>query len=192
MSSIESLPKIKEYIKSADREPDIVTEESYLKARANISAMCINNPEDAFLFYSSLNLLNTYVKQNKGKISYDFKSHATGAFDSIIQNKIPNITYSYDEKEGALIINVMGLQFSFHNVQPSAKMEFARTFEKAIGQKFCEPQEWDNIRLQPVAESLFTYANELEGLSNVSIAGDLKKLQSDYIAIHSKDTTMDL
>ena len=45
---------------------------------------------------------------------------------SIIQNKIPNITYSYDEKEGALIVNVMGLQFSFHNVQPSAKMEFAR------------------------------------------------------------------
>ncbi|MBE7074873.1 MAG: hypothetical protein E7376_02725 [Clostridiales bacterium] len=180
MSSIKDIEKLKEKIKNSSTEKEQISQEAFLKAQLNIGAMCINNPEDAFLYYSSLNLLNTYVKQNKDA-SYSFKGEVTTAFDSIIMSRIPGVTYSYDSKERVLIVNVKGMQFSFHNVKPSPKMLFARSYEKHIGQQYHKEEEWDQLRLQPVAETVFNYANNLDGLSNESIGGDLKQLQSEFI-----------
>lgn len=180
MYKIEDVKKLKEKFRQSNLEPEKISEESYKRARANIDTMFILNEQDAFLFYASLNLLNTYVKQNKDKISYGFKEHVKSAFDSIIMNKI-NASYYYDSKEKVLIVNICGVQFSFHNVEPSAKMYFAKNFENKLTIKHYQPQEWEGLRLQPVAETLFKFANNLSGLSNQSLVGNLKEYQDECV-----------
>ena len=182
MYRLEDAEKLKEKFRQNTAEPEVVSEESFVRARANIDTMFILNEKDAFLFYASLNLLNTYVKQNKNKISYGFKEHVKSAFDSIIMNKI-KAEYFYDNQEKVLIVNIQGVQFSFHNVEPSAKMTFARLFENKLDHKYYQPQQWEGLRLQPVAETLFKYANNLEGLSNESLVGNLKEYQDERVAV---------
>ena len=179
MLKIKQVENFKNSIKFSQKEPEIISNEAFIRAKANIDTMCINNREDAFLYYSSLNLLNTYVKQNKN-VSYYFKSCVTSAFDSIIENNL-DASFYYDTNEHLLIINIMGLQFSFHYVKLSAKMNFAKNFKNKLSKEYYKPQNWEGIRLQPVAESLFNFANNLEGLSNQSIAGNLKDYQEECI-----------
>lgn len=181
MFKLDQVNQLKKKIIENPKEPEVISEEYYRRSKANIDTMCILNKEDAFLYFASLNLLNTYVKQdNKSKISYNFKSCVTSAFDSIIMNKI-DANYCYDNIEKLLIVNIDGMQFSFHNVTPSPKMIFAKQFPRLVGKEYFKQQEWEGIRLQPVAQSLFKFANNLEGLSNESIAGNLKEYQNECV-----------
>ena len=192
MYKLNDVLKLKQKIRESNAAPEVVSEESYLRAKANLDTMFINNEKDAFLFYASLNLLNTYVKQNKDKISYAFKEDVKSGFDSIIVNKIKDATYCYDPAEKVLIINIKGMQFSFHNVTPSAKMNFARMFEKRLDRPYYAEQKWEGLRLQPVAETLFKYANNLEGLSNESLVGNLKDYQNERVAEYQKNNTLNM
>ncbi len=181
MFKIQDSEKLKSKLASIQKDPEVVSENDFIRAKTNVSIMTIENTEDAFLYYASLNLLNTYVKQNKNAISYKFKQEAISGFDSIIVNKIPGVTYSYDETEKVLIVNVSGFQFSFHNATPSAKMDFAKNFSHLIGTQFYKPEKWEGLRLQPYAVTVFTYASGLEGLTNKSLAGNLKEAQEEEI-----------
>lgn len=164
-----------------ESSPETISEESFLRARANVSSMQLLTTEDAFLFYSSLNLLNTYVKQNKNKIKYGFKKHVTDAFDSAIVNQVGGISYSYDDREKLLIVNVADLQFSFHNVVPSAKMNFVRMSPDKDVRSYYHKEDWEGFRLQPIGETLFKYANNLSGLTKECLYGDLKEFQDECV-----------
>ena len=181
MSNIDKVYDLKGLAVLKESVPEIISEESFIRARANISGMQILTTEDAFLFYSSLNLLNTYVKQNKGKIKYGFKKHVTDAFDSAIVNQVKDISYSYDATEKLVIVNISGLQFSFHNAVPSAKMNFVRMSADKDIRSYYKKEEWDGFRLQPIAETLFKYANNLEGLTKKCLFGDLKEFQDECV-----------
>ena len=80
-----------------------------------------------------------------------------------------------------MIVNINDLQFSFHNVEPSPKMVFAKQFQHKLSMPFYKEQQWEGVRLQPVAESLFKFANNMEGLSNESIVGNLKEYQNECV-----------
>lgn len=181
MSEIEKVYDLKSLAFLKESKPETISEESFIRARANVSGMQLLNTEDAFLFYASLNLLNTYVKQNKNKIKYGFKKHVTDAFDSAIVNQIEDISYSYDDVEKLLIVNVSGMQFSFHNVKPSAKMNFVRMSPDKEVRAYHKKEEWEGFRLQPIAETLFKYANNLDGLTKESLFGDLKEFQDECV-----------
>ena len=181
MSNIDKINDIKELAVLKENVPEIISEENFIRARANVSGMQLLKTEDVFLFYASLNLLNTYVKQNKGKIKYGFKKHVTDAFDSAIVNQVENVSYSYDATEKLMIVNVAGLQFSFHNVIPSAKMNFVRMSADKDVRSYYKKEEWDGFRLQPVGETLFRYANNLDGLTKECLFGDLKSFQDECV-----------
>ena len=181
MNTLDIIPELKEKLKNYNAEKEIISNDCFIKAKANLRTMFLENEEDAFLYFASLNVFNAYVKQNKGKVSYGFKNNVLSAFDALIMNGIP-ATYDYDKKEKLLIVNIKGMQFSFHNVLPSSKMEFVKNYRRTE-HDYYKQQEWEGIRLQPIAESLFNFANNLKGLSNKSLAGDLKAYQQECIEI---------
>ena len=194
MYSLSTLGKFKEELKVLSQEagtsPDVVSREDFVRAMANKQAMFINNKEDAFLYFASLNLLNTYVKQNKKSVSYNFKNDVLSAFDTVIMNNIEGVTYCYDSVEKAIIVDIDGLQFSFHNVLPSPKMDFVRNFSAIVETQFYKEQSWEGLRLQPVASTLFEYANNLSGLSNKSLVGDLKAYQEEAVELDKKELAL--
>ena len=181
MSEIEKVYDLKSLAFLKEKEPEIVSEENFIRAKANMNAMQLLNTEDMFLYFASLNLLNTYVKQNKNKMKYYFKQFVTKAFDSAIVNQIKDVTYSYDDVEKLLIVNISGMQFSFHNVNPSAKMEFVKMSRDKEVRAYFKKEEWEGFRLQPIAETLFKYANNLDGLTKESLFGDLKSFQNECV-----------
>ena len=173
--------ELKKILIEYGEEKSPVSRESFIRAKTNISTMMINNTEDAFLFYSSLNLLNSYIKQNKKQASYGFKEDAVSGFDSIITNNIDGVTYNYDKNEKVLMIEIAGLQFSFHHVLPSAKMDFVKNFKHLCEKNYLSKNEWEGLKLQPQAEAIFKFASSLDGLSLQSIAGNLKEIQDEQV-----------
>jgi hypothetical protein len=186
---LEDVEKLKKALKEYNGEPQTVSREDYIRAKTNVSVMTLENTEDCLLFFSSLNLLNTYVKQHKNEISYDFKQDVVSGFDSAITNKIKDVTYNYDAQEKVLVIDVAGLQFSFHNVLPSAKMDYVKNFGFALDQKFCHDKQWEGIRLQPCAEAVFKFASSLDGLSKETFVGNLKEVQDAQIKADKENAT---
>lgn len=191
MYNLSSLKEFKQELKvlsgEASESPEIVSREDFVRALTNKEVMFINNKEDAFLYFASLNLLNTYVKQNKKSISYNFKNDVLSGFDTVIMNNIEGVTYCYDKVEKVILVEIDGLQFSFHNVLPSPKMDYVKNFASIVETKFHKEQQWEGLRLQPVATTLFEYANNLQGLSNKSLVGDLRAYQEERIVLDKQE-----
>lgn len=191
MFTLDNLSEFKDEMRLLSYEafssPEVISREDFVRALANKEVMYINTKEDAFLFFASLNLLNAYVKQNKSEISYNFKLDVVSGFDTVIMNNIEGVHYSHDPKEKAVIVEIDGFQFSFHNVLPSAKMDYVKNFAKTVDVKFYKEQQWEGIKLQPVAGTVFQYANNLNGLSNKSLAGNLKAYQRERVAMDRRE-----
>lgn len=181
MFKLEDVEKLKNKLSGLQKEPEVISREDFIRAKTNVSIMTLETTEDAFLYFASLNLLNTYVKQNKKAISYGFKQEVISGFDAVINNGISGVTYNYDKKEGVLVVNVAGMQFSFHQVLPSAKMDYVKNFEFNLDQKYYSEKSWDGLRLQPVAKTVFEFASGLDGLSKETFAGDLKECQDAQV-----------
>jgi hypothetical protein len=133
------------------------------KAIQFISHMELSTPEDYCLFFASINLLNRYSKTIE-EPDYWFKSFINLGLDSIIYNEVEGVTFNYN-KDGAVLINTGGLQFSFHTSDKSEKMI------KAIEEKHFtyNPEEWQGIRLQPCATSVFNESLSLKNLTQKTL-----------------------
>ena len=120
-------------------------------------AMDINDEYDVLLFLSSINLLNSYVKQD-GIIlfirpKYVFKDILVERLEEIITKDIDSVEVYYNRE--TTYIKVFNLQFSFKYLSSN---EFLKIYSSSIRNKV---QEWEGIKLQPQSEHIFNQAIEL-------------------------------
>lgn len=141
-----------------------------VKAYYIIKNIFIENVHDVFLFCSALNLLNTYVKQDK-KIGYQFKLELNYLLAVLKNNKIEGISIDYQNNNGnLLVIDILGVQFSFHN--PKITNELKRI----IGSDYKKDITWDGIRKQQCARTVFELAISCPNRTNSTFRGkDLDK-----------------
>ena len=121
-----------------------------VKAYAILYHAKVENSYDVYLFLASINLLNTYVKQNKKAISYSFKSRIFFINEIIANDIFPDIKINYlaSKAEQLLMYEVLGVQFSFHGI----------IMEKGIWdmlKKYQAQFSWDGIRKQKCAKTVF-------------------------------------
>lgn len=181
-TQISNVSELKETLlarRQNNESKEFVPDEKAIAAKANIKTMAINNIQDMFLFYASLNLLNTYVKQNKrSKHDYDFKKYVNFGLESVLANGgMKDVSFDIDNKEGTTLVNVAGVQFSFHYVMRSQALELAMRTKHPM----YKPQQWEGLRLQQSADTIFDWASNLEGLSNECSVGDLDKFRKEQI-----------
>ena len=138
-----------------DKPKEIVSDEQAFAAYACLRQMRIADAGDVVLFCAAMNLLNTYVKQDQQHIGYAFKQetdHLTGILSSL---SIPDVVIDLQKDKGMtlLVVDILGLQFSFHNISRSEELlELdARNGEEDV-------LKWDGIRKQHCAATLFTLA----------------------------------
>lgn len=152
-------------------EKEKITALNASKAFLLIKSMIIETTEDAFLYLSCINLLNAYVKKEYvNKLfakNYYHKHFVQTVVDAVIQNKIENVTF-YKEESNLLMVNVNGVQFSFHSVKLSDIMQA----ESKGRSKIYKKQKWAGVRLQPIANSIFEKALNLNNLSKKTYVGN--------------------
>jgi len=152
--------KIKRMITSnANHKEKTITLNQAVLARNLVNKMSINNAQDCFLYFSSLNLLNAYVKKayasNEFKKNYFFKPLVAKGIEQIVDKDIQNVRFS--ATRSLCMINVDGLQFSYHCVFGTDK--FNNNERNHIH------DVWEGIRLQPYAYEVFETAQRLPNLS---------------------------
>ena len=135
----------------------------------------LNTTEDIFRYCSALNLLNSYVKEHKQE-GYWFKPFAANAIYNAIEKNIPGVTFWIEGQfkgkknpdktyANCSYIKVGGMVFSFHYVGYKKDM-FAKIIEeKKKGNGAYHEEKWPGVRLQPVAYSVFSFANELDNIT---------------------------
>ena len=121
-----------------------------VKAYAILYHAKVENTYDVYLFLACINLLNTYVKQNKKAITYSFKSRIFFINDIIATSDFSDIKINYlaSKSELLLMYEVLGVQFSFHGI----------IVEKGIWdmlKKYQAQFSWDGIRKQKCAKTVF-------------------------------------
>lgn len=130
---------MKELIEQAKENLEIIPEKS----------------KDVFLILCSFNFLNAMVKkkENKDFIHYGFLKPAVSRFVSLLIDRPELVTdFCINPKEKCVYIRCLGLQFSFHNIEPTNKL---KRFEESTRNHIVP---WDGIRLQSVAEELYQLA----------------------------------
>ena len=132
---------------------EVIDEESVRKAYLNIILLRnnIKTKNDCFKFLASVNLLNSYVKKDYAleeiKKSYIFKNFISDVIEDIILNKISGVDIYYTKE--IVYIKINGYQFSFHYVKETDIIREYKNSARNI------KQEWEGIRLQPIALSIF-------------------------------------
>lgn len=138
--------------KSLPRE--LVNEVDAVKAFTYLRTMQLHTKGDYYLYCASLNLLNTYVKQPDAKKSanYNFKSYLRPLLHSIVNNQPEDVYFDYkkDDKGKITLLDIDGIQFSFHNVAIDPLIE-----EALSNGKGSKNIEWDGIKKQHNATTLF-------------------------------------
>ncbi len=135
------------------------------------------NKKDIFLQLCSLNLLNALIKKKEYKtfVSYGFiKSHVSKLVDFCISHINEDYVEElyYDTIQRCVYIRCYGIQFSFHNiVQTNSINNFIESTENVY-------VEWDGIRLQPIADKLYTLAKDLnvDKISSIQFTERIKEI----------------
>ena len=161
------------------KEQEIVSDIDVVKAYIILYHAQILNDSDVYLFLASINLLSTYAKQNKKKISYSFKSRLFFLNELLAYNDFPNIkvSYFYSKASTLYMVQVKDVQFSFHNV----------IIEKGawdLLKKYQAQLSWDGIRKQMCAETVFNTALNKKDLTNQT--RDYQNLK-DYMEVKIRD-----
>jgi len=156
------LSKFKDEISNIT-EYENITEEKATQAN-HASLIKIKNTIDAFYFFSSINLLNAYVKdpkRNKNIVgSYRFKKYLLNGIEQIIVDKIKDVKIYISKEEDVIYIKIFNFQFSFHSVGSSdIIMNYSKTNRNIF-------QKWEGIRLQPISQIIFNKAIELKNSKN--------------------------
>lgn len=185
MTNINDVNQLKHELKKS--EPAGTNLKSAKEAIKNLG-LSILTKEDLFLYCASLNYLNAYIKSGSGKKQevakllgeefpqmhfkngYGFKRFINVALLAILGNDFDNVTFARFPNENNLVmITIDGLQFSYHGafVYNNVLVDVVNEEKKL---KTGQPtkvsyKEWEGLRLQPVAQRLFDFAKDLEGLS---------------------------
>ena len=152
---------------------------SYLITAENLlGMMLLNNPEDFLLYFSCAILLSSHNKaikkeKNVNNISlkgYSFKNFIAKAIDCAIKENLDYIKfdYVYDKNNNPVIyVKLFDTQFSFHNVELTGKMKWAKMNEKEQYQK----QYYEGLKMQKGAWEMFNFAINQENLSKIVLDG---------------------
>lgn len=136
---------------------------------------------DLFLGCAAMNLLNTYVKQPKAKLNYQFRRHMQSllkGFEDVNQPKAVRVWH--DDKNGMVFLMIVfwNFQFSFHGERMTEAV-------KNLAQSKVIP--WDGIRKQLCAKTIFEFALSDEWLSNLTLNGaDLQQVINQERACYHK------
>lgn len=142
--------------------PSIIDKVETDHAYVNIRNMALITIEDYFLYFASINLINSYVKKEYAEFKkYDFKQYIAKGIEALIDQPVERINFSYNKQ--LTIIDIKGIQFSFHNSEITELMK----------NNSYKELEWEGIRLQPVSLEIYNYAKNLDNLSNTSVYGGL-------------------
>lgn len=158
---IKLIDELKQKMASGANEVDtIISKEIVDRAFNNLSVMELKTSDDYFLFYASINLINAYVKKEYAVYkNYNFKRFVSLGIESLINEKKDGINFSYNKQ--LTIVEIMGVQFSFHNSQITDLMKSKESDFQQI--------EWSNIRLQPFALEIYELARMLPNLSKKDV-----------------------
>ena len=124
------------------KESQEISTKDLINAYKVIDAHDFSTKEKIFVYFAALNMLNSYVKKDdilpcmKGE--YYFKKYVSFGVNYLASH--PNNAVDIYASQDLLIVECMGMEFSFHNV----KTEF----------EFIE-KSWGGIKLQPYAKSIF-------------------------------------
>lgn len=123
----------------------------------------VNNTKltDSYSFFyiiSAVNLINAAIKLErfKAKLSYDLITSKVSIFaDTYLNNPqfFEDISVYYDKNQKCIYFDVYGVIFSFHNIRETYLIKnVASNKERII---------WVGIRLQRIAQRVFSYAKEV-------------------------------
>lgn len=158
-------------------EREVIPEEDVVKSLVILNYISYEKVPDAFLGCAALNLLNTYVKQKDSKLGYRFRRHLYNllkGIDDINQIKTINVFYDISKSNGMLMIVFWGFQFSFHGEKNT---EMIKKLQKK------RDMEWDGIKKQLCAKTIFEFALSTSWISNkTQNNSDLRELVISEIA----------
>ena len=168
-----------------------VTRVEALLAVAILEKIRLEKLSDYMLYASSVNLLNRYVKLNKKDLGYRFKDYLYSLVYTIIINRPENIKMELSNDSNMrgmslLMIDIMGIHFSFHSVNRNRIIDMANEHDYLFSKI-----EWDNIRKQQCASTLFKLTfNEESEISRKDRFGENvgKSLMKTYDALEKKST----
>lgn len=122
------------------------------------------NIADIFLGCASVNLINTYVKQNNAKLNYEFRLHLINILKGIDKVGDDSIKVVYDDSKQLkiLMIQIENFQFSFKFERLSQLISKLSRGNNIL---------WDGIRKQVCAKTIFTFALKSTNISNLTRFG---------------------
>lgn len=153
-----------------NEEKETVSDKDAAKCLVLLNYVQYEKVPDAFLGCAALNLLNTYVKQNKAKLGYRFRRHLYNllkGIEDINQSKTIDVFYDEGKPNGILMIVFWGFQFSFHGEKNTDEI-------KKLQRK--NNVEWDGIRKQLCSKTIFDFVFNSSWISNKTQNGrDLRR-----------------
>lgn len=133
---------ISNIISGKANEDDVIPKQNVINALKVIDAKDFDTKEKVFVYFASLNLLNSYVKKKdcaiNNKSKYIFKKFASEGIDDLSDKK-KHLVSVYGDSSFCMV-NCMGMEFSFHNLDLK---------------KNYPAKEWAGLKLQPYANAIF-------------------------------------
>lgn len=144
-------------LQSEEYPKEEVSELDAYMAKWIIRKYRVNSASGLFLYCASLNLLNTWVKQDGVKRNYWFKSKVENVAIITRKYNFPDVFIDYqmkmpNDKYGLMIFQLGPLQFSFHNVRRSLLID------DILSSPIAREIEWDGVRKQKCAATIFYMA----------------------------------
>ena len=154
---------------------EIIAEEDIVKAMILLNLISYQKIADVFLGCAAINLVNSYVKQDNPKLGYNFKRHLIELLkgvEDINQPKTIQIDYDNRNNQQILMIVIWNFQFSYKFIRYSEQIK-----------KLQSPKvlEWDGLRKQPYAKTIFDFALSSPFITQETLGGNnlMQKLNDE-------------
>ena len=200
MQKIKTIDELKQKLKKI-KNGNALTKKYAETAVQNLN-LVIETKDDLFLYCASLNYLNAYVKKGEGKKrevhkllkkqfskiyfqnGYGFKKFVNVAISAILDNDFENVTFRrFPQDKNLIIITIDGLQFSYHGILLYDRVlrDVIEEERKSINNQSrkIDNKKWEGLMLQPVAQEVLVFAENLEGLTNKVFDGKGKANPDD-------------
>lgn len=200
MQKIKTIDELKQKLKKMKNGNSLTMK--YAETAVQNLNLVIENKEDLFLYCASLNYLNAYVKKSEGKKrevhkllkkqfpkmnfqnGYGFKKFVNVAISAILDNDFENVTFRrFPQDKNLIIITIDGLQFSYHGILLYDRVlrDVIEEERKSINNQSrkIDNKKWEGLMLQPVAQEVLVFAENLEGLTNKVFDGKGKANPDD-------------
>lgn len=145
--------------------PEFIKESDALAALIVLNFIKYERVPDAFLSVAALNMLNRYVKQPNTRINYKFRLHIINVLKGIEDiNQKKSILLGYSPKRNnLLIIQFWNFQFSFQGEKLTDQIHNMLSKNNL---------DWDGIRKQPCAKTIFEFALANSWITNKTMANE--------------------